>query len=318
MRLTVCRLAGRYVNAIGLANGHGGRHLGCENNLNVLTQSDFMNNSRVGLKWHSLIEESVTGRQDQALHGVVQNSRNLCSAVSTVLREDDQNELLVIGGDHSCAIGTWSGVASTFRPYGDIGLIWVDAHMDAHTIESSPTKNIHGTPVAHLLGFGNELLRTVGDIYPKIKPQNLCLVGIRSFESEEQELLNRLGIRVFYDSEVQRRGIDECMNEAVELVSRDTHGFGMSIDLDGFRIKDAPAVGTPEPGGIVASEFLDYLRDNQLNGLLATEIVEFMPHKDDLWKRSERLVTDLIEAVYLPKVSAQLEEPVNEQRQSAA
>ncbi|CAD5234284.1 unnamed protein product [Bursaphelenchus xylophilus] len=318
MKLTVYRLASKYVNAIGLANGHGGRHLGCENNLNVLTRSNFLNNSRVSLKWHSIIEENISGRQSDALHGVLQNSRALSGAVSAVLRQDDQNELLVIGGDHSCAIGTWSGVAAAYRPYGDIGLIWVDAHMDAHTIESSPTKNIHGTPVAHLLGFGNELLRTVGDIYPKIKPQNLCLVGIRSFETEEQELLNRLGVRIFYDSEVQRRGIEQCMKEATELVSRDTHGFGMSIDLDGFRIKDAPAVGTPEPGGIVASEFLDFLRDTQLNGLIATEIVEFMPHKDDIWKRSERLVTDIIESVYLPRISEEFTDSELEKRQYSA
>lgn len=82
----------------------------------------------------------------------------------------------------------------------------------------------------------------------------------------------------------------------------------MSIDLDGFRVKDAPAVGTPEPGGIVASEFVDVLRDTPLPGLLATEIVEFMPHKDDFWKRSERLVADLVEAVYLPRFAALSEE----------
>lgn len=132
----------------------------------------------------------------------------MSSAVSTALQQSRQNsdELLVLGGDHSCAIGTWSGVASAMRPFGDIGLIWVDAHMDSHTIETSPTKNIHGTPVAHLLGFGNQALRTVGDPYPKIKPQNLVMVGIRSFEDEEQELLSRLGVRVFFDNEVQKRG----------------------------------------------------------------------------------------------------------------
>lgn len=109
--------------------------------------------------------------------------------------------------------------------------------MDAHTIETSPTKNIHGTPVAHLLGFGNKSLCSIGDPFPKIKPQNLCMVGIRSFEDEEQELLNRLGVRVFYDGEVQKRGIADCMYEAIELVSRNTLGYGMSIDLDAFRIK---------------------------------------------------------------------------------
>jgi arginase family enzyme len=126
------------------------------------------------------------------------------------------------------------------RPYGEIGLIWVDAHMDAHTPESSPTKNFHGTPVAHLLGFGDNKLHSIGDRFPKIKPQNFCMVGIRSFEDAEQELLTRLGVRIFYDNEVQKRGVADCMREAIALVSRETTGYGMSIDLDGFRIKDAP------------------------------------------------------------------------------
>ncbi|KAI6191988.1 Arginase [Aphelenchoides bicaudatus] len=286
MKLTVLlNSVGRKLNIVGLANGHGGRHLGCENSLDVLRQSKFAEQCRVPLKWHSFIQETVTGRQESQLDGVIANSRNLSNAVS--------------------------------RQQGDIGLIWVDAHMDAHTIESSPTKNLHGTPVAHLLGFGDQTLRTIGDPYPKIKPQNLCMVGIRSFEDEEQELLNRLGVRVFYDNEVQRRGIYECMLEAIELVSRNTCGFGMSIDLDAFRIKDAPAVGTPEVGGIRAAEFIDFLRDHpNLGNLLATEIVEFMPQKDDLWKRSERLVYDLIESIYIPKIYAQeWEQQVEEKRQ---
>jgi arginase len=96
------------------------------------------------------------------------------------------------------------------------------------------------------------------------------------------------------------------MLEAIQLVSRNTRGYGMSIDLDAFRIKDAPAVGTPEVGGIRAAEFIDFLRDNpKVGNLLATEIVEFMPHKDDIWQRSQRLVFDLIESIYLPKLHAE-------------
>lgn len=173
-------------------------------------------------------------------------------------------------------------------------------------METSPTKNIHGTPLAHLLGYGNKELCSIGDPYPKIKPQNLCLVGIRSFEDEEQELLSKLGVRIFYDNEVQKRGIAESMLEAIELVSRNTFGYGMSIDLDAFRVKDSPAVGTPEIGGIKSAEFLDFLRDYpNVGNLVATEIVEFMPHKDDVWNRSQRLIFDLIESIYLPKLHAE-------------
>jgi arginase family enzyme len=169
-------------------------------------------------------------------------------------------------------------------------------------METSPTKNIHGMPVAHLLGFGNKELCSIGDAFPKIKPQNLCLVGIRSFEDAEQKLLDRLGVRIFYDSEIQKRGIRECMLEAIQLVSRNTCGYGMSIDLDGFCATDAPGVGTPEVGGIRAAEFIEFWRDNpKIGKLLVTEIAEFMPHKDDMSKRTQRLILALIEAIYFPK-----------------
>ncbi|KAI6198269.1 Arginase [Aphelenchoides fujianensis] len=300
MRFTVVVRSARHLNVVGLANGHAGRHLGCEQHLTAIQNSLLFKHSRIPLKWRAAIEETVSGRRADALKGVIENSRRLSSAVRQVLEEqtnskDDNDNLLVFGGDHSCAIGTWSGVASAMRPYGDVGLIWVDAHMDAHTIESSPTKNLHGTPVAHLLGIGERRN------YP------------------EQELMNRLGVRVFYDSEVQRRGIAECMNEAIALVNRETIGFGMSIDLDAFRVQDAPAVGTPEVGGINAAEFLDYIRQNPFDArLLATEIVEFMAHKDDAWRRSERLVFDLVESIYLPKIFAEEFEAESEQPQRRA
>ncbi|KAI6205079.1 hypothetical protein M3Y94_00751800 [Aphelenchoides besseyi] len=319
MRFTVFLQSARHLNVVGLANGHGGRHLGCEHAIRAIQQSTFFQNSRVPVKWRATIDETVSGRQSDALDGVIQNSRQLSSAVRTILEnqmnsKDDNNELLVFGGDHSCAIGTWSGVSSAMRQYGDVGLIWVDAHLDSHTLDSSPTKNLHGTPVAHLLGIGHEALTKVGDAKPKIKPQNLCFVGIRSFEDAEQELLSRLGVRIFYDNEVQRRGIAQCMDEAIALVNRDTMGYGLSIDLDAFRVNESPAVGTPEVGGINAAEFLDYVRENPFDArLLATEIVEFMPHKDDVWRRSERLLVDLVESIYLPKLFA--EEFENQQTQ---
>ena len=232
-----------------------------------------------------MVPETVTGRQHSQLEGVIANSRNLCTAVRKACDEGigtgEREELLVFGGDHSCAMGTWSGVAASVRPHGDIGLIWVDAHLDSHTPESSPTGNIHGMPVAHLLGYGNTQLKTVGDKFPKLKPQNLVFVGIRSYEPEETEFLNKLGVKIFYDDEVSKRGISDVMAEAIDRVSYKTYGFGMSIDLDGFRVDDAPAVGTPEVGGIVASEFLSFIQSHPMEKLLVTELVEFMPQKDD-------------------------------------
>ena len=118
-------------------------------------------------------------------------------------------------------------------------------------------------------------------------------------------MLTRAGVRIFFDDEVEARGIDACMREARARAAAASSGrFGMSVDLDAFRVRDSPAVGTPEAGGIIAAEFLEHIRDFPFyDELLATEIVEFMPHRDDFWRRSERLVFDLIEAIYLPRVA---------------
>ncbi|KAE9549297.1 hypothetical protein FO519_007499 [Halicephalobus sp. NKZ332] len=318
MKLSVGRLAQK-LHTIGLANGHGGRHLGCEKAIETLQQSSILNSSKIPLVWRAIIEEKVTGMKLNQREGILSNSRNLANAVNAALQEGigcgDKEELLVFGGDHSCAIGTWSGVSSAIRPHGDLGLIWVDAHLDAHTPESSPTGNFHGMPVAHLLGHGDKSLTSISDNFPKIKPTNLVFVGIRSYEGPEEELLKKLGVRIFYDEEVQKRGINDVMNEAIERVSLKTYGFGMSIDLDGFRIQDAPAVGTPEAGGIVADEFLKLIKTHPMEKLLVTEIVEFLPKRDDETKTSEKLIRDLIEHIYLPRFSRYaVEEELGERR----
>ncbi|VDO74058.1 unnamed protein product [Heligmosomoides polygyrus] len=292
-------LAQQVITAIGCANGNGGRRLGCEHAVRVLQNSKFLSQSRVPIRWKKVIEETETGRQFAALAGVTQTCRELAFHTRNAI--ENKEDLLVVGGDHSCAMGTWSGVASALRPHGDLGLIWVDAHMDAHTPSSTPSGNIHGMPVAHLLGFGDKNLIRLGDRLPKILPHNMCMVGIRSYEDKEQELLDRLGVRIFYIDEVERRGIAEVMQEALYMVTRNTIGFGLSIDIDGFDVTDAPAVGTPADNGIVASEFLRAMLTLDLSKLVATEIVEFLPVLDDQQKSSEKLIVNLMEAIYLTK-----------------
>lgn len=236
--------------------------------------------------------------------------------IKNVLKHE--KEVTVIGGDHSCAIGTWSGVAKANLHRGPVGLIWVDAHMDAHTPTTSPTGNLHGMPVAHLLGYGDPRLTEIFGLCPKIRPQNLALVGIRSFEAEERELLEKLKVKIFlrkrvhiktvhfqvpifYDEDIQKRGLKAVMNDALTVVNDGTDCFGMSIDVDAFQIQDAPGTGTPENGGIVAAEFLNYLKTINYQRHIATEIVEFMPEKDDEVKTTEKLVVNLLEAIYLTK-----------------
>ncbi|GMR60355.1 hypothetical protein PMAYCL1PPCAC_30550 [Pristionchus mayeri] len=306
--------AKQLLSIVGCANGVAGRQLGCEKAANVLQESEMLQRCRIPHNWRSIVQEAPSGRHLGALPGVSLVQRALAEQTASAIRNNE--ELLVLGGDHSCAIGTWSGVAVALRSVGDLGLIWVDAHMDAHTPDSSDTGNIHGMPVAHLLGHGDKGLRRILDRLPKVLPQNLCLVGIRSYEPPEKQLLEKMGVKVFYMDEVNKRGIEDVMGEARERVCRSTAGFGMSIDIDGFDVSDAPAVGTPEDGGIDATAFLHALPTLDMRNLVATEIVEFLPNFDDDNRTSERLVVNLIETIYATKSFQQLTSRNIEDRRS--
>jgi len=183
----------------------------------------------------------------------------------------------VIGGDHSCAGGTWSGVARTLE--GDLGLVWVDAHMDSHTPASSHTGRLHGMPLAWLLGQADDPL--YGLTSRVLKPQHVCLVGVRSYEPEEDERLRGLGVRVVFMDEVLRRGIDAVLDEALAIAGGGTSGFGVSVDLDVVNPEEAPNVGTPVSGGVVSRELARALE--KIAGrpeLAAVELVEYSPRLD--------------------------------------
>lgn len=188
---------------------------------------------------------------------------------------------IILGGDHSSAVGTWSGVASALKSRGDLGLIWFDAHMDSHTPETTPSNNIHGMPLASLLGFGDSALTEILIPTAKVKPENLCLIGIRSFEPPEQKLLENLGVRIFYMSEIEQRGITDVLTEALAIVTKNTAGFGISFDLDAIDPTEAPGVGSPAPKGISAPTLLNSLKTWQNHPkLLGLEIAEYNPHLD--------------------------------------
>ncbi len=207
----------------------------------------------------------------------------------------EQKPFCVIGGDHSCAIGTWSAVAYAYKGH-DIGLIWIDAHMDSHTPDTSTTQNIHGMPVAHLLGEGYMEFTHLFDHGSKIKPHNICLIGVRSFEKGEAARLARLGVKIYYMNEIKERGIDTVLNEACEYVCKSTYGFGISIELDAIDPIDAPGVGCPESGGIQGSALVNALKQLVPNKpLLGLEIAEYNPLRDEN-QITAQLAVDLIHA----------------------
>jgi arginase len=205
-------------------------------------------------------------------------------------------KFVVIGGDHSIAIGTWSGVSDALRQRGPLGLVWIDAHMDMHTPSTSPSGAFNGMPIACLLGYGEPELTAIAKTGPAIDPRHICLVGVRSFEAEEGALAGRLGIPVIDMSAVHRDGIGAALQKAQEISTNGTAGYGVSLDLDAFDPADAPGVGTPAPNGLDAAEFLApwsrLVRDPRC---LAIEIVEFNPSRDR-FGRTARLMCDIIAA----------------------
>lgn len=201
---------------------------------------------------------------------------------------------LVIGGDHSCAIGTWIGAAEGVP--GPLGLVWIDAHMDMHVPETSPSGAINGMALAALIGHGAPELTALSCGRGAIAPRNVCLIGARSFEPEEVAFARRHGIRVIGMKGLRQRGIADAFAEARAIAGTGVAGYGVSLDLDAFDPIDAPGVGTPAPGGIRPDEFLDAWSDLTRSALcVGVEIVEYNPHRDE-GGRTAQLLGKLVAA----------------------
>jgi arginase len=202
---------------------------------------------------------------------------------------------LVLGGDHSCAIGTWSGVATAMREQGSIGLIWIDAHLDSHTPQTSETQAPHGMPLAALLGHGNPRLTNIDDWSGKLDPRHVVVVGARSHEAGEMALLRSLGVRIMTSGEVRRRGMKTCLNEARQIAAQGTVGYGITFDLDVLDPIEVPAVGSPVTRGPALSVALEALAGLALDArLLAFELVEYNPHLDDVTGSSAAACQSLV------------------------
>ncbi len=285
------------LNLLGFASGIAGNNPDCAlGPWYLYYHPELLATLALRVKWLPMVKATSADNGLTILPLVEQNLTELAQAVLPLATRKER--FCVIGGDHSSAIGTWSAVAHANRQQGDIGLIWVDAHMDSHTPETSETQNIHGMPIAHLLGYGVNYLCDLFDAAAKIKPQNLCLIGIRSYQAPEAHLLARLGVKVYFMAEVQARGIDVVFAEAQAYVLRHTCGFGLSIDLDGFDPEDAPGVGYHEPGGIDAQAFIQSVHTH-LNqaALLGLEITEYNPLLD-VQAKTAHLIAALLDAVY--------------------
>jgi arginase len=183
---------------------------------------------------------------------------------------------LVLGGDHSIAIGSIAGAASFYRERNQtLGLIWFDAHADINTPETSPSGNIHGMPLSALLGYGAPELTGVAGFAPKLDPRFCAHIGARDIDQGERELIRRLGIRFFTMREIDERGMNVCIDEAIAIASRASAGYGVTFDIDALDPGDAPGSGTLVRGGLTYREsHLALEKIAEAGGMRLLEIVE--------------------------------------------
>jgi arginase len=183
---------------------------------------------------------------------------------------------LVVGGDHSIAIGSFAGAAAHYRKQDKtLGLIWFDAHADMNTPETTPSGNIHGMPLSALLGYGAPELVNVGGFAPKLDPQLCAHVGARDIDPSEKDLIAKLGVRFFTMREIDERGMKACMDDAIAIASRGTGGYAVTFDVDALDPGDAPGSGTLVRGGLTYREaHLGMEKIAEAGGMRSLEIVE--------------------------------------------
>lgn len=274
------RAGARTPQIIGAAIGLGAKDSRCEHGPAALQAAGVVDQLQQQLPastWTGILHARGNARGSDVLPSIAAFCTRLARATYKAARTD--RCAWIIGGDHSCAIGSWSGIASAYD--APLGLIWVDAHLDSHTPDSSPSGAVHGMPLACLLGAGSPLLTQLCGHGPKLRPQNVSVIGVRSFEPAEAMLLQRLGVHIVFMDEVRRRGMAAVVAEAIDRVGSNTASFGVTIDLDVVDPRDAPGVGSPEPGGIAGAELVQAL--GQLAGrhdLAGVEIAEFNPERD--------------------------------------
>lgn len=213
---------------------------------------------------------------------MVASSRAMAKSVKQILESGQMP--IILGGDHSIAIGTFSGVSSFFHERGEeVGLIWLDAHADINTDETSPSGNIHGMPLAALLGFGNEELVNIENFAPKLNPKFCAHVGARDLDAGERRRIYELGMRgnFFTMSDIDRRGMLACVEDAVAIASRAPGGYAVTFDVDMIDPTFAPGSGTLVRGGTTYREAhlaLEIIHER--GGMRSFEIVEVNPMLD--------------------------------------
>ena len=210
-----------------------------------------------------------------------------------------QGPFVTIGGDHSIALASWAGVSRALQEEGDPwGLIWIDAHLDIHTFETSHTNNIHGMPVAGLLGQDRVLMDMVNLLTPALNPEHFFYLGVRSYEPEEKQLVKSLGCHVYDMSEIHTRGINPIIEEiSQKLSTQGIHKIGMSIDIDALDPTVASAVTVPEDDGLLLSQVTGLIaRLGENFQVIGADLVEYCPDRDQ-GEQSLRCIQNILNEI---------------------
>lgn len=228
-----------------------------------------------------LAEEQHYGdRRAKYLNEIAETCQEVATRVCQALEEGFFP--LLLGGDHSMAVGTLSGMAKYYRDREQsVGLVWIDAHGDMNTPESSPSGNVHGMPFAAVLGIGPEALTHIFGFAPKVRAKDCVLIGVRDVDTRERRQIRASGVNVFTMRDIDELGMRTVMQQSLEIATRDTEGFVVSFDLDVVDPDEAPGVGTAVPGGITFREThlaMEIIADSKK--MLALEIVEVNPILD--------------------------------------
>lgn len=215
------------------------------------------------------------------LHEISTTCTRLADIVGTAV--DSGKFPIVLGGDHSIAVGTVSGLSNHFHKRGQkIGLVWVDAHADMNTPETSPSGNIHGMPLACCIGMGPPELTGIYGYSPKVEPRNVALICLRSVDAAERRNVQKTGVHAYTMRDIDERGLRAIMQEALEIVNDGTEGFHLSFDMDSVEPQEAPGVGTPVKGGMTYREaHLAMENICDCDRMLGLEVVEVNPVIDE-------------------------------------
>jgi len=220
-----------------------------------------------------------------------------CTRLATLIEETLDRGVfpLVLGGDHSIAVGTVAGLSHHFRSRQErIGILWIDAHADMNTPDSSPSGNVHGMPLACCAGMGPPELTEIFGYSPKVDPRNIAIVGLRSVDEAERSPVRASGVTAFTMRQIDERGLRAVMDDAIRIATDGTTGFHLSLDMDALDPQEAPGVGTPVRGGLTYREAhlaMETVCDSSM--MRAMEVVEVNPVIDES-NRTAVLAVELV------------------------